>query len=145
MNTKEMTNEEISLMGKYVGTVSAKGCCNCGKIGAGAGTMRMIIPKQLGGRVVLSNMYYVCSECLLIEEERKYWTRLAIREGMAKAKEEGRPVGRKKMSVKQLPKVFKNNYKKLYTGELTKTRLAEIVGVSRPTLDRYIKIMENKR
>lgn len=143
MNTKEMTNEEISLMGKYVGTVSAKGCCNCGK--TGTGTMRMIVPTQLGGRVVLSNMYFVCSDCLLIEEERKYWTRLAIREGMAKAKEEGRPVGRKKKTAKQLPKVFKNNYKKLYTGELTKTRLAEIVGVSRPTLDRYIKIMENKR
>lgn len=140
---KRLTNEELHLMGKLTGAVADKGCCNCGT--KGDGSIKMILPTQWGGKIVESNFYFICYNCSKVkdevEQQRKAIIRKAIIEGMNKAREEGRPVGRKKLTIDQVPKTFMDNYKRVFKGELTKTRLAEMVGVSRPTIDRYIKLV----
>jgi len=62
-----------------------------------------------------------------------------IREGIAKVKiygtKTGRPVGR---PPRQIPANFKKYYTIWKDGELTATDFAKVVGVSRPTLYKYI-------
>ncbi len=62
-----------------------------------------------------------------------------IREGMAKAKiygtKTGRPVGR---PPRQIPASFKKYYPMWKDGDITVTDFARLIGVSRPTLYKYI-------
>ena len=142
---KMLTDEEIHQMGRLTEAVTNKGCCNCGTTES-EGKVRMILPKQWGGKVVESNLYFICSNCsqvmFEIEQQRRAIVSKAIIEGMNRARAEGRQVGRGKKTINQLPKAFMNNYKRVLRGELTKTRLAEIVGVSRPTIDRYMRLVK---
>ena len=63
-----------------------------------------------------------------------------IREGMAKAKvygtKTGRPVGR---PPRQIPANFKKYYPMWEDGDITVTDFARLIGVSRPTLYKYIQ------
>ena len=63
-----------------------------------------------------------------------------IREGIAKAKKygtrSGRPIGR---PPRQIPPAFKKHYPMWKGGEITATAFARLIGVSRPTLYRYIR------
>ena len=59
------------------------------------------------------------------------------REGIAIAVREGKYKGRKSINYNVLD--FEDNYKRYLNREITKTKLAELLGVSRPTLNRLIK------
>jgi len=58
------------------------------------------------------------------------------REGIALAKAEGKYKGRK---AKELPENFKDLYEQYKTRAITKGKLAELCGVSRPVMDKLIK------
>ena len=63
-----------------------------------------------------------------------------IREGMAEAKRygtrSGRPVGR---PPREIPTSFKKYYLMWKDGDITATDFARLIGVSRPTLYKYIQ------
>lgn len=58
-------------------------------------------------------------------------------EGIAIAKREGKYKGRKAIEIED--KVFKEQYNRYTSREINKTELAQILNVSRPTLDKMIK------
>lgn len=58
-------------------------------------------------------------------------------EGIAIAKREGKYKGRKPVEIES--SLFKEQYEKYMNREISKSRLAEVLGVSRPTLDKMIK------
>lgn len=58
------------------------------------------------------------------------------REGIALAKAKGKYKGRK---AKELPEGFEDLYKQYMSRKITKTRLAELCGVSRPVMDRLLE------
>ena len=69
-----------------------------------------------------------------------------VKEGIAKARKygtrSGKPIGR---PAPELPKVFpKYYYKWKEGGDITATEFARLIGVSRPTLYRYISIYEQE-
>lgn len=65
------------------------------------------------------------------------------REGIAIAKKKGKYKGRSKIQIEDL-KDFEKNYQLYMDRKLTKTKMAENLGISRPTLNRLLKIkMEN--
>ena len=68
-----------------------------------------------------------------------------IRKGIAKAKKygtrSGRPIGRPR---RQIPPAFKKYYPMWKVGEITATDFARLLGVSRPTLYRYLKAHDAK-
>jgi DNA invertase Pin-like site-specific DNA recombinase len=66
-----------------------------------------------------------------------------IREGLAKAKRygtrSGRPIGR---PPRQIPASFKKYYPMWKEGDITATDFARLIGVSRPTLYKYVREYE---
>jgi DNA invertase Pin-like site-specific DNA recombinase len=68
-----------------------------------------------------------------------------IREGIAKAKKygtrSGRPIGR---PPRKVPASFKKFYPMWKDGEITATDFARLIGVSRPTLYKYIQEFDGK-
>jgi len=65
------------------------------------------------------------------------------REGIALAKKKGKYKGRSKIQIEDL-KDFDKNYQLYMNREITKTKMAENLDISRPTLNRLLKIkMEN--
>lgn len=68
--------------------------------------------------------------------------RARIRSGMANAKVKGKRIGRPSTSLNSIPDTFFKNYPRLKAGALTKVELSKITGLSRPSIDKYIKIAE---
>ncbi len=66
-----------------------------------------------------------------------------VRSGMAAARAKGQPIGRPPLSADQLPAAFLRGYTLYNEGKLSKTDLARMTGCSRPTIYRYIKVMQN--
>lgn len=64
------------------------------------------------------------------------------REGIALAKASGKYKGR---AAKKIPKDFDALYQQYMSRQLTKTKMAELCGVSRPLLDRMIKQRYNQQ
>ena len=68
-----------------------------------------------------------------------------IHEAMAKAKRystwSGRPVGR---PPRQIPTSFKKYYPMRKAGDITASDFARLIGVSRPTMNKYIQVHEAK-
>lgn len=67
-----------------------------------------------------------------------------VRSGMAAAKNKGKVLGRPKLSVATLPAKFWKYYPSYQQGTLTKTELATLCGVSRMSIYRYIRLIENE-
>ncbi|MCD3234308.1 recombinase family protein [Clostridium botulinum D/C] len=70
-----------------------------------------------------------------------------IREGLKNAKQNGtksgKNIGRPSITVDELPKDFEKYYKKVIKKQITKNDMAKILGISRMTLYRYIKMFDN--
>ena len=83
-----------------------------------------------------------------IAEEERNKIRQRQAEGIAAAKEKGVKFGREKRTVENLPKGFEKVYRKLKAksskGTLTYEEGAKILGVTRMSLYRYIKIYEGE-
>ncbi|WP_414628128.1 recombinase family protein [Natranaerobius thermophilus] len=63
-----------------------------------------------------------------------------VREGVRQAQKEGKPIGRPK---RKLPKNFSKWYPEWKNGDMTAVEFARIMGVSKPTIYRYIRHYEN--
>ena len=66
-----------------------------------------------------------------------------IKFGMEKAKANGTRLGRPHKAQKDLPYLFTQNVHKYELKEITQEELAQICGVTRPTISKYIKINKN--
>ena len=69
--------------------------------------------------------------------------RSRVRSGMAAAKAKGKHIGRPIMDKKGLPRAFLKYYPLYEQGQLTKVALAQLCGVSYPTIFRYLSIYSN--
>lgn len=65
-----------------------------------------------------------------------------VKSGMANAKAKGKIIGRPNTSLDDIPNNFLKHYPKLKNKELTKVEFSKLTGLSRPTIDKYIKIVE---
>ena len=68
-----------------------------------------------------------------------------IKSGIATAKSKGKMIGRPKLDVSNLPSKFWKHYPAYQKGDLTKTELATLCGVSRMSIYRYIRLIETDR
>lgn len=69
--------------------------------------------------------------------------RCRIKSGMANAQAKGKKIGRPKTTAARIPDIFYKNYPRYKAGTLTKMELSKITGLSRVSIDKYTKIVEN--
>ena len=69
-------------------------------------------------------------------------TRERVKSGMANAREKGKQLGRPPMTREELPENFFRHYPLYTQHKITKSELSTLLKVSRPTLDRWIRIAE---
>ena len=75
------------------------------------------------------------------ELERKMISQ-RVRSGMANAKAKGIKVGRPITTIEDIPLQVSKAYELLKVGKINKSECARMSGKSRPSLDKYIKILE---
>lgn len=68
--------------------------------------------------------------------------RARVRSGMANAKAKGAKIGRPELTKDQLPEAFYKHYPLFTQKKLTKVEFARLLDVSRPTLDKWLRIAE---
>ena len=68
--------------------------------------------------------------------------RARVRSGMANAKAKGKQIGRKPITKADLPSAFLKYYPSYLDGTMNITELARICGLSRPTVYKYLKMVE---
>ena len=68
--------------------------------------------------------------------------RARVRSGMANAKAKGKQIGRRPTTKADLPAVFIKYYPSYANGTMTVTELARVCGLSRPTIYKYIAIVQ---
>ena len=66
-----------------------------------------------------------------------------IRSGLANAKSKGTPMGRPRKTLSDVPEAVKTLLPDIKAGKLSKAEYATILGISRPTLYKYLKLLEN--
>ncbi|MPQ44797.1 recombinase family protein [Clostridium tarantellae] len=67
-----------------------------------------------------------------------------VKSGMANAKANGKVIGRPILTAEDVPKEFLRHYPKYKSKEINKTEFARLIGVSRPTLDKYIRLLDRR-
>lgn len=65
-----------------------------------------------------------------------------VKSGIANARSKGRLVGRPSIKLENIPKKVIDNYELYKCNSITKTSYAKICNISRPTLDKYLRIIE---
>ena len=65
-----------------------------------------------------------------------------VKSGMQNAKSKGKVIGRHKITINDIPKVFFRNYEKYKRGEINKADLSRLCDISYPTVYKYIAIVE---
>lgn len=68
--------------------------------------------------------------------------RARVKSGMAKAKADGKQIGRSKTTIDDIPAVFFKHYPAYKAKQLNKIEFARVCNMSRPTIDKYIKLAE---
>ena len=132
---------------KMKGTI----CANCGKDEKEQIEYHHVIPIILGGQDVLTNIIPLCHNCHeLIHHDKNsnintgYLVKIAqaLKEAnltIAK-KKEGRKIGRPTLTYNDLTDEIKQMIIKIQNKEIYKKDAAIKLNISRPTLDKYIKI-----
>lgn len=64
-----------------------------------------------------------------------------VKSGVANARAKGKLIGRPKINFKDVPQKVKDMYDLFKSGSINKTDYAKICNISRPTLDKYLKII----
>jgi hypothetical protein len=67
-----------------------------------------------------------------------------IKRGMNNAKINGKQLGRPQTEFRDIPPTILKAYKLLINKEINKSQCANICNISRPTLDKYIKILQEE-
>lgn len=65
-----------------------------------------------------------------------------VKSGMANAKAKGKVIGRPKATIEDVPQVVLKAYELLKVNKINKTECAKMCSITRPTLDKYIKIIK---
>jgi len=65
-----------------------------------------------------------------------------VKSGMANAKAKGKIVGRPTTSIEDVPGAVIKSYKLLKNGKINKSECARMCDITRPSLDKYIKIIQ---
>ena len=68
--------------------------------------------------------------------------RARVKSGMANAKAKGKKVGRPQTTKEDIPAVFFRHYPTFAAGKMNVSELARVCGLSRPTVYKYMKIIE---
>lgn len=66
-----------------------------------------------------------------------------VRSGMANAKAKGRKIGRPQTTSEQIPPIFYRHYPAFKSGSLNLSEFARVCGLSRNTVYKYIRILED--
>lgn len=77
-------------------------------------------------------------------ELEKSMIQARVKSGVANARAKGKQIGRPTKTVADVPEKVKHWYQTYLCGEISKTDFAKVCGISRPTLDKYIKLLENE-
>ncbi len=64
-----------------------------------------------------------------------------VKSGVANARAKGKIVGRPSLTIKDIPEKVIDTHKLFKDGAISKTDYAKICAISRPTLDKYLKVM----
>lgn len=78
----------------------------------------------------------------VFNELEKDMIRARVKSGVANAKANGKQVGRRYLTINDIPSKVKDKYKLWLNGSITKVDFAKMCDISRPTLDRYLKLLE---
>ena len=70
--------------------------------------------------------------------------RARVRSGMANAKAKGKKVGRPQTTKDDIPAVFYKHYPAFAAKQMNVSELARICGLSRPTVYKYLNLVELK-
>lgn len=77
-------------------------------------------------------------------ELEKNMIRDRVKSGVANARAKGKQIGRPTKTIKEVPQKVKDTYNTLYIKQqISKTDFAKVCGISRPTLDKYLKLLES--
>ena len=68
--------------------------------------------------------------------------RARVRSGMEQARIKGRKIGRRPTTKEDIPSTFLKHYGIFMEGKMNVSELARICGLSRPTVYKYLKLME---
>ena len=66
-----------------------------------------------------------------------------VRSGMQNAKAKGSPIGRPHITKDDIPAIFYKHYPSYLHGNLNISELSRVTGISRPTVYRYIQLVES--
>ena len=69
--------------------------------------------------------------------------RSRVRSGMANAKAKGKHIGRRPITKDDIPAVFMKHYPAYRDGQLTLSEFARVCGLSRPTVYKYIGLLNS--
>lgn len=67
--------------------------------------------------------------------------RARVRSGMANARAKGKRIGRPETTADDIPAIFFRHYPAYCSGALNKAELARVCDLSRPTIDKYLRIV----
>jgi len=68
--------------------------------------------------------------------------RARVKPGMANAKAKGKPIGRPRTTEHNIPAIFYRHYPAYASGQLNVSELTRVCGLSRPTVYKYLKIIQ---
>ena len=68
--------------------------------------------------------------------------RARVKSGMAAARAKGRQIGRKPTAKADIPAAFYRHYPAYASGQLNVSELARVCGLSRPTVYKYLRLIE---
>ena len=68
--------------------------------------------------------------------------RARVKSGMAAARAKGKPIGRKPTTKADIPAAFYRHYPSYASGQLNVSELARVCGLSRPTVYKYLRLIE---
>ena len=68
--------------------------------------------------------------------------RARVKSGMANAKAKGKQIGRRPTTKDDIPAIFYKHYPSYTAGKLNVSELARVCGLSRPTVYKYLRLVE---
>ena len=70
--------------------------------------------------------------------------RARVKSGMANARAKGKRIGRPETTQEDIPAIFFRHYPAYCSGALNKAEFARVCDLSRPTIDKYLRIVSEK-
>lgn len=70
--------------------------------------------------------------------------RARVKSGMANARAKGKRIGRPETTQNDIPAIFFRHYPAYCSGALNKAEFSRVCDLSRPTIDKYLKIVSEK-